>query len=549
MSAQNPSPNHRPAGKFRSTLLLMALFMLLGNLPEMVVRLKLPEGYTFTGVFVNVDDASVYFSAMRQGGESNWLFTPQFSPENMPSHIAYLPYLIFGKLQTFFGGSEFIWYWLLRQISILFVFWGLRFLLQTVFPDKPRLQATAWMLLLFGSGIGWLVFPLTGLKPSITPDILLPEWSLMTAFLSAPHFSLGIGSQAFFFGLVLKVFSNVRKIQDHIGLACLSILLGLVFPFLIPVNGLVIILLFVHKMVRERTIPWKIIANTTISCLPLLFFLAYYGLMLPRDPVWAVSLIQTNQITPPSLVGIFVGSGFLLVLFLLTLPRWFKSDEIPTLLPLWFIVNLVSLYLPVSFSGRLVLGLTIPLTLLAAYGLEECFLPWLERQISARLDPRSIQHKLSSARRTAILLTLPSTLIFIGLLLANGAQTMPEYPLYYQQAEIEAIRWLGLHTTEDDLVFASYPISNIIPRASNAHVFAGHLNLTLDLSAKLPLLHQFWDPNTSHEWREQFIEEMGVTYIYQGRFETELSIYQIPLPGEIVYQENGITIYDLHEKP
>ena len=196
----------------------------------------------------------------------------------------------------------------------------------------------------------------------------------------------------------------------------------------------------------------------------------------------------------------------------------------------WVAGNLIALYLPVSYSGRFVLGLFIPVVLLAVNGLEEILLPSCNRIDSGTL------------RRMVIWLTLPSTIILILWTLQISLNSQ-NYPYFYSSKDVNAVAFLAEQTTEEDIVLVDYPMGNYLSRVSKASPFVGHLNLTIDLDNKLALLDTFWDPATSIEWRENFIQEWGVTYVYQGTFESGRSEELANIPGIVIYHEEGIIIY------
>ncbi|MHA2428657.1 MAG: hypothetical protein ACXADB_11600, partial [Candidatus Hermodarchaeia archaeon] len=86
---------------------------------------------------------------------------------------------------------------------------------------------------------------------------------------------------------------------------------------------------------------------------------------------------------------------------------------------------------------------------------------------------------------------------------------------------------------------------NYIPRYIAGKVFLGHLNLTIDLDNKLEAIETFWAEESSQEWRENFLEEWEITAIYQGKYENLLSERLIIPPGEIVYENDTVTIYSI----
>ena len=105
---------------------------------------------------------------------------------------------------------------------------------------------------------------------------------------------------------------------------------------------------------------------------------------------------------------------------------------------------------------------------------------------------------------------------------------------------------MAKRTIDDDLILAEFPFNNLFPRFGKGRVFHGHFDLTVDLEGRFEIMKSFWSPETSDEWRKNFIEEWGFTYLYQGHYENEHN-GGIPLdfPYEVIYQTDTVTIYQL----
>jgi uncharacterized membrane protein len=73
----------------------------------------------------------------------------------------------------------------------------------------------------------------------------------------------------------------------------------------------------------------------------------------------------------------------------------------------------------------------------------------------------------------------------------------------------------------------------------------GHFGFTLNFPEKVKLVEQFWDANTSAEWRQSFIQEWQITHIYVGGYERQLMQENITPPGEVVYDQDGVMIYEV----
>jgi hypothetical protein len=200
------------------------------------------------------------------------------------------------------------------------------------------------------------------------------------------------------------------------------------------------------------------------------------------------------------------------------------------------LINFAGIYLPISFSGRLVLGIIIPIILLAAIGLEDVVLP----RVSSRMDRIA-----PSLRNLSLLFTIPSAIFFIFYFTIT-INSYEIYPFYQNQSEMEAAAWLAEITTDDDLLLAEFPLCNLFPRFGKGRVFNGHFDLTKDMDRKFYLSGQFWNPETSDQWREDFIAKWGVSYIYQGPTEAAHADGEIfDLPYEIIHETEDFRIYQV----
>ena len=528
--------NKYPKQPSKLLLFPIIIFMIFICLPEIITIATTPDDMVFNGTFVNIDDMSVYLSAIRQGSEGKWMFTSQFTPEPQQPILAYIPFLMTGKLQNIVGGSTLLWYQSLRVASLLFALYGISKLASGIFPHQPQIHLSALWILLFGSGISWLLMASVDDIPAFSADFRTPELNLASSTLSAPHFLIGIGCQALILYAVMNILTKPR-IFDLAKLFIFLSLLTLSYPFLIPVDGLIFVALLSFQGIKQRGIPWKKLGYLVSGSLPMIFFLFYYGIVLTNNSSLASTLVENNQIEPPNLLGLISGYG-LILFFALYGTRSLGNQVNQNLLLIWIILNLLCLYLPVSFSGRFVLGLFIPLSLVAALGIEKI--------VKIRLNWKSSKMLKSpdSLRKILVILTVPSTFLLL-FWTVSSAQSNPNYPYYLPKREVIALKWLADHTTEEDLIFADYPISNFIPRYSPARVFLGHLNLTINLKEKISLQQKFWDSTTDPAWRSKLIEDWGITYLYVGKFEIAHYDQSFPLPGELVYDQNGITIFKL----
>lgn len=539
--------NPQPAFSLKTVSFGIVVFLLLANLPYLVAWLSAPADKLFVGTFVNADDLSTYLSAIRQGAAGNWLYHFQYSPEPWQPKLMLLPYLLTGKVAGLVGGSPWLWFHLLRVASVCFTLVVFYFWVRLLFPKQPRVQLTAWLLLPFGSGVGWLVAILQGpgLPGPLIADVNVPEWSLFMALFHTPHFALGLGLETLLSGIAIKLFASARfkdqllwaAVGAGVGLAS-----GLTYVYHLPVTAVVIAALLVWRFYQQRQIVGRELLSGGLLLLPLGLLLLYYAIFANQDPYFANYARFEHLIPPPTPLALMVAAGLLGVLAVTAVPRWLRQGKSP-LLPLWLVLNLVLLYLPlVSYTGRFGLGVMVPITTLAAWQLEETVLPWLAKRPFYTTFSRLTPTPYASLRHVWFAALLPSTL-FIPLLLSKSASTVTDFPLYLAQQEVEAAAWLGQNSSADDLTLAAYPMGNYLPRTIPGKLFLGQLDFTTDLEGKLALLEQFWAAETAPAWRESFLQEWGIDLIYLGQYEQDLRTEPVDLPAKIIFQNETVKIY------
>ena len=510
----------------------LVLALLLVTLPYVWIVATTPPGQIFTATLVNPDDTSVYLSAMRQGQEGQWRFAFQFSPEAIEPKFMHSLYLLLGHFMTRLGGGSLLWFHGSRLLFALFMLLALLAWVRTALPGKPRWQATAWFLTVFGGGVGWIAAIASAPLKQI-PELGVSEWGVMMPLLATPHFALGLGLVILYQTCLLLAVRNGRKRYWGATAVC-GFLTGLVYPYMVPALGLITGVYLLVLTWQRKMALWRLSLGGAVVLAPMLLFVFYYGFWAYRDALWALTHVQDNLIPPPSLLGLTLSLGLIGLMALIGAWRWWR-DRCESLVLVWVTVQFAMLTLPVAYAGRFLLALIVPVGTLAAYGLEQAILPWLWRVGGAPFWSCLSATPYDTIRRLILILTLPSTLLAV-LMLTQVAAVRPDYPLFLPEADARAVAWLARHTTTDDLVLAYYPVGNSLPGHAPARVFLGHTYLTLDMEEKLALTETFWQLETTTLWREQFLTELGITLIYAGIYEQALGEANVVPPGRLVPQ-------------
>ena len=114
-------------------------------------------GTVFTGVLMNPEDSQSYFAKILQGYDGKWLYSiPYTSEEHAPALVGTF-YLVLGHLARLLGlTAETVWHGT-RVIVDMFLF-TTTFAFVATFIHDYQTRWTAYILAIFGSGLGWLLF-------------------------------------------------------------------------------------------------------------------------------------------------------------------------------------------------------------------------------------------------------------------------------------------------------------------------------------------------------------------------------------------------------
>ena len=209
-----------------------------------------------------------------------------------------------------------------------------------------------------------------------------------------------------------------------------------------------------------------------------------------------------------------------------------RRNEGGMFLTTWAVVNAVLLYVPFALQRRLVIGLHVPLCVLAAMGLQ-VLLRW------ATPKRQAILLKLCLA------LTMPTSLFLMGISLVGALR--PEPLLYLGRDEVDALHWLEAHTSNADTVLAAPETSMFIPAWSGNRVVYGHPFETINAIEKEALARAFFDPATPSRLRWSILDRYGVRYVFYGPRERTLGgsrIGEWGLPmGTVAYRNTGVVIW------
>jgi len=553
--ASKPQPRWRVGLSERRWALVYAIgVMALTTIPYLIGFSRQGEAWRFSGFVFGVEDGNSYIAKMLSGASGAWLFYTPYTASRQGGVVAFLPYLLLGKLAAPPGLHE----QLVAIFHLFRFFCGVLAILATYdfltfFVERVSLRRSGVILATLGGGLGWLLILLR--QPqwlgSLPLEFYSPETFGFLALYGLPH--LALARAGLLWGLVAYLKAIRQQIDQPLGQSALAtlwngikvggwwLLVGVAQPLSALVMGVVLGLhlmsLAVWQVVRNKDAAvkgwrqWRGILR--LACSSAIIpapFLLYNALAFSRDPflkAWA----EQNVILSPHPLHYLLAYGWLLPLALwggyhLLLQAAWEG----WLIGAWVLALPFLAYAPVNLQRRLPEGIWVALVVLAMKGLE---------------TPLFSSKRLRSIPFAVLALGLPSALI----LLVGGVLTasQPARPLFLPRGEAEAFEFLGRYAKAGEVVLTSYETGNALPAWAPLRVVIGHGPESVGLSMLQRQVEAFFQKDHSDLWRQEFIREQGIRFVFWGPAEGALGDWDPKSANYLkqVYRSEAYEIYEV----
>ena len=501
------------------------VFVGLTCLPYLVAWQLAPVETQYTGLLVNHLDGESYYAKMQQGARGDWLAHLAFTPEPHDGAFIFTFYLALGHLAAALRLPIPLTYHLARAAAgLFFLLVAYRFIARL--SARMQTRRVAFLLLGSSAGFGWLLAPL-GVT---TADLWVAEGFTFLSILANPHFPLAMGLMLLLLINLLDPHHTAPRVPRLLGCAGLGLLLAVVQPFAVPV---VLAVLAVYLGVitwRERRLPWGqalLAVTAALGAAPIMLYDLYVYRTNPALVAWSA-----QNLTPSlPLWDYALGYGLILILAIVGVGAALRRRRPTDLFLLsWIGTAAVLIYVPFALQRRFITGLHVPLTVLAAIGLEQSIWP--------RLRPQRRGLVTGLIVGTAAL-----TNVFVPLVSVAGV-AQGQHPLVMTRDEAEACAWLHEHTIWTDTVLAPPELGPFIPAWAGNRVVVGHPFETIDAEAKEAEVARFYHPNALAAERLALISRYGVRYVWVHRSETDLDPAALGLAavwtgGDVILYQTG----------
>ena len=483
----------------RWALIYSFFLAVLTSLPYLLAALNSDNTWSFTGFLVAVEDGNSYIAKMLTGSEGAWLFKSPYSTMEQSGVLAFLPYILLGKVSGGAHDQLVLLYHLFRLFSIPAVVLAV-YRFSAVFIESVELRRWTLIIATIGGGLGWLLVLLG--EPEVAGSLPLefysPETFGFLAIYGLPHLTLARALMLIGFVWYLQDESKWRA-----GFALL--LAGLIHsPELLSAFAA----LAAHQIAilgfgRDKADWLKRLGRAMLPSIPLLAYLGYSALADPYLQAWAA---QNLILSPPLILYLLAFVVLLPAAFLGARDLLGRRDEAMLFPVTWAIVIPVLVWAPISIQRRLPEGGWVALAVLAAVGL-------------ATLEGRTKR----IARIAIASLVIPSSL----LILASGIEVAlnPREPAFRARSEVNAFGRLGRLAESSDVVLASFEMSNPLPAWVPVRVVAGHGPETAGLAVLRPRIASFYQPSATNEDRTALLEDEQIDYLIYGPRERALGTW------------------------
>ncbi len=353
------------------------LFLSAVTFVPLIYGASLSHGRVFTwSPASNTFDYSYYLSYMRQGADGLWRVQNLSVIDQQTSDINHLFYVVSGHLASLMAISIPAMYQVARILAIgsfIVILWG--FIARRL--DRQS-QILALLMVCFSSGFGWTGFG----QAANSADLWLNDMTTFTTLYFWPHitYALALKSLAIF-----SLFAALDRKDDRCaivaGLSCAF--LAFDHPFDLYGIALVYGAYAVVRIAGSRADALPMIRHLAITALVASPFVGYMYLQYSHNPL-LVYRSSINVEAVPKLGELLSGFGLVGILALVPLVgrlaalrtnlgadlELIAGAKLLGFLYTWAFATVIGMYVLSGswFARRLILGMHVPLAILAAIG-------------------------------------------------------------------------------------------------------------------------------------------------------------------------------------
>jgi len=500
--------------EWRFVWAIIVCILVVTSLPYLYGYVSSPPEKQFMGLMLDVPDHGQYLSWWRSFQDSI-LVSNKLTPEpNEPlffnllwwalawvSKLTGLGYATVYQAFRWVAGGSFLWaaYRLIAQ-----------------FLPQVRQRRTAFLLVVFSSGLGWalvvLKYTLTQGELLFPLDVYIAEGNSFLCILGYPHFAFALTFIALTLEFVWRGWKEERT-RYMLVAGLLALLLGWMHAYdLLLIYGIVGAFAL-SVWWKRRVFPWRLFWGGVILCALSCSGAVYSVILTTVDPLWEEVLSQFANAdvytpSPPHLVILFGLPliGAVATWIALALRKQWSEENLFVMA--WFLIGAALNYVPTDFQIHMLNGWQIPMMMLCAKGLHD---------LVARVEVRQWAVAL------VIATVLPTNVYLWAWRFVDLARH--DYPYYLYRDDVTALAWLDGEAEDEEVVLSSLTIGQYVPALSGNTAFLAHWAQTVGFYDKQERVARFFDATAPDEERVDTVRTFGVDYVFRGPAERVLGDY------------------------
>jgi hypothetical protein len=511
-------------------LIVSVLILLWSSIPTWAGYWAETKDLRFRGLYYDSQDYAAHIAMMEAGMHGAWTYQFQFTTEPLQPAYVRIFYIALGHCSKWLGlAPEFTFqlaHWLFGLVALYTLYKLSKQICNDIFWAR-----VAFLLAALGSGLGWLqlIFNLTSTQ--ITPiDFWLIDSYVFFSLSVFPHFAFVTAAMCITLGLWLNYLEKMNSINIF-WIALVVIVIQFTNPIAFAAIDAGFLGAAFFSWWNKRKISGPDIVALSIIASAQFPLLVYNLIVLIHDPLWSQYTSQHQTLSPPPDYYLW-GFGFFWpfaiwgALFAFRERSSFLGAAI-----FWTFAAFSLAYAPLYTQQRFLQNITIPLAILATYGLRVLF-------ESRTFEKPELQKWAKSI--VILFLSLASlSSIQLGLGRVLYLQTHPQ-DFYYPASLDKAIEWLRNNAQYDDFVLASEATSQILAQKAGVRVYGGHEMETLDYQTKKMNVRAFFQSELPE------LAKQPVKWVVYGPFEKELSPNFRPADNlDLVYDTQALQIYQV----
>lgn len=531
--------------------LVIIILLVLTTLPYLFAYITSPADKQFMGIMLDVPDHAQYFSWMRELSQYP-LASNKLTPEENAPVFFNLLWWGLGRIGRGLQLGFSQMYQVLRITSIV-SFLSLAYYVCSIFLEDLFSRRLAFLMISFGSGLGWIWVIVKYLIPSrqlLFPlDLYVAEGNTFLGMLGYPHF-ISAALYIAVFAVVLYGY-ELKQLRYSFAAGLLALFFGFQHAYDLWLVYSVLLAFAILLLIRDKKIPWYMIWTGIIVGLLSVWPALYSYLLTQNDPIWKAVLSQFSNagVYTPNILHLFIlmGISFILAVFTFIKQKPFCLEGVSNsdlFIRGWFVVNFFLIYLPTDYQIHMLNGWQVPIAILAVQGLTKYIYPEFQKKFKSCSLQSAALNRLFMC--LIILMIIPTNVYLLSWRFVDLSRH--NYPYYLSVEEVNALRWLEKNVKSDDVVLSSLTFGQYVPAYTGAHAFLAHWAQTVDFYTKEKLVEAIYSMDVDETRKKEILNEYSVDYVMLGPAEKLLGTYALSNINELdlVYQSSQVKIFEVN---